>query len=228
MKTVKLFYTNQYECTATITAITEQGIILSQTVAYQMGGGQEGDSGEISLISSPNTNLKFMHTIKDDEYIYHIPAENTDLSQFSVNDQVLVKIDKTRRKNLTKMHTATHLMYWAIDLFKTGVVHNTIGCHIKEDSGRLDFAVDYKFGQDDLVKIAEIANEIIDKAYPIKIEKDKENPDRRYWVCNDYIIPCGGTHMNNTNAIPHLIIKRKNVGKGKERLICMFQGAKNE
>ncbi|WP_225792305.1 hypothetical protein [Oligella urethralis] len=43
--------------------------------------------------------------------------------------------------------------------------------------------------------------------------------DVRYWECNGYVIPCGGTHVKNTKELSSLKLQRKNLGKGKERLI---------
>ena len=43
--TQTLFREDAYltECAATVTAISEQGIVLDRTVFYPMGGGQAGD-----------------------------------------------------------------------------------------------------------------------------------------------------------------------------------------
>ena len=42
--TQDLFRTDAYlaECTATVTAITDQGVVLDRTVFYPLGGGQAG------------------------------------------------------------------------------------------------------------------------------------------------------------------------------------------
>ena len=49
--TQDLFRQNAYltECTATVTAITHQGIVLNRTVFYPLGGGQAGDTGVLTL-----------------------------------------------------------------------------------------------------------------------------------------------------------------------------------
>ena len=49
--TQTLFREDAYrtECSATVTAITEQGIVLDRTVFYPMGGGQAGDAGLLIL-----------------------------------------------------------------------------------------------------------------------------------------------------------------------------------
>ncbi len=53
--TQALFRTDAYltECSATVTAVTEQGVVLDQTVFYPLGGGQGGDTGELVVLSGP-------------------------------------------------------------------------------------------------------------------------------------------------------------------------------
>ena len=49
--TQDLFRQDAYlrECSAHITAVTDAGIVLDQTVFYPLGGGQAGDSGVLVL-----------------------------------------------------------------------------------------------------------------------------------------------------------------------------------
>ncbi|MCX7233978.1 MAG: alanine--tRNA ligase-related protein, partial [Burkholderiales bacterium] len=49
--TQDLFRQDSYlsECSARVTAITPQGILLERTVFYPLGGGQAGDAGVLQL-----------------------------------------------------------------------------------------------------------------------------------------------------------------------------------
>lgn len=47
---------------------------------------------------------------------------------------------------------------------------------------------------------------------------DREN-QRRYWEIEGFArVPCGGTHLQKTGEIGDMKLKRKNPGKGKERI----------
>ena len=46
-----------------------------------------------------------------------------------------------------------------------------------------------------------------------------EANERRYWEIPDFSrVPCGGTHLRRTGEIGEIALKRKNIGKGKERI----------
>ena len=49
--TQDLFRTDAYltECSATVSAITPQGIVLDRSLFYPLGGGQAGDAGVLLL-----------------------------------------------------------------------------------------------------------------------------------------------------------------------------------
>lgn len=38
------------------------------------------------------------------------------------------------------------------------------------------------------------------------------------WVCGEIKMPCGGTHVKSTDEIGKVKLKRKNIGRGKERI----------
>ncbi|MDD5029261.1 MAG: alanine--tRNA ligase-related protein, partial [Rhodoferax sp.] len=62
--TQDLFRQDAYltECTANVTAITAQGIVLDRTVFYPLGGGQAGDSG--TLTSADGSAIAIVDTRK--------------------------------------------------------------------------------------------------------------------------------------------------------------------
>ena len=135
------------ECTATVTAITDQGIVLDRTVFYPLGGGQAGDAG--SLVLADGSELKIADTRKGKDAegrfsndICHIPASNGDSSLsiqdlcaqrgLKVGDSVTARIDWARRHRLMRFHTATHLLCHLVPQLVNG-------CSITPDYARLDF-----------------------------------------------------------------------------------------
>ena len=46
-----------------------------------------------------------------------------------------------------------------------------------------------------------------------------ESADERYWKIKGFAqVPCGGTHLRRTSEIGKIALKRKNIGRGKERI----------
>jgi len=52
----------------------------------------------------------------------------------------------------------------------------------------------------------------------------KSDKERRWWECENIKYPCGGTHVKNTKEIGMVKLKRKNLGKGKERVEIFVEG----
>lgn len=242
MNTIKKYYMfpDTQILIAKVINIYGEYIELDSTIAFPEGGGQEGDHGEICLKINPNVKINFIDTqlidaskIDDIDYpdckiggriIHKINAEHLPImNKFKCGEEVLIKIDSDRRKLLTQSHSATHIMYMAIDKLKSNLVNNILGCHIKPEGGRLDFLTDYRFTQDEIKIIEETANSIIEDNLPTTIIADSKYPDIRYWICANYKIPCGGTHTKNTGEIPLMKISRKSIGTGKERVLFRWK-----
>jgi misacylated tRNA(Ala) deacylase len=67
------------ECSATVTAVTEPGIVLDRTVFYPLGGGQAGDAGVLVLADGTTLTIADTRKGKDAEGkptadIVHVPA----------------------------------------------------------------------------------------------------------------------------------------------------------
>lgn len=239
--TEKLYYKDQYlmaACT-TVARIHPGAIELDSTIAYPEGGGQEADSGTIEL---PVGAVRFVWTKKlygtpiqlegfkggrlggiilhvvhpDDLYLLDSIGEGMDAR---------IKIDSLRRERLTLSHSASHFLYAAATGLREELRQWTIGCHIKEDSARFDFLVEAPFSADDLIKVERRANELIACNDPIENRAVQGLEDARIWAYQGIEIPCGGTHLDNPLRIGALRVRRKRLGKGKERLTCEFPDA---
>ena len=114
-----------------------------------------------------------------------------------------------------KLHSASHLIYFLVDE-KLGL-KKIIGSNVTEDKGRLDYEYPEVISPI-LIDIENKANELFNQDNEIKIFPDPDDPNKRWWVCKGWKVPCGGTHVKNTKEIGNVRLKRKNIGSGKERI----------
>lgn len=208
----------------TLIDIDGNKLYFDKTMFYAESGGQESDLG---TIKSLNKNIEF--NIIDVQYeksdvfcrTAHFVETELELSKiFEIGESFILTINKDRRENLSAYHTASHLMFIAAEKVRSGITKNVIGCHIKEDSARFDFRTENKFEENELLLIEKDINDMISASLPIQTYFSDESLNERVWECNDHKIPCGGTHLDNTSLLGTLKVKRKGIGKGKERLIC--------
>ncbi|MCH8049670.1 alanyl-tRNA editing protein, partial [Patescibacteria group bacterium] len=212
MPTKKLFWDDPYqtECTAIVTEVNDNKVKLNQTIFYAFSGGQESDEGTIE-------GIKVVEAVKqgDKENIINIEYTLEREPDFKVGDEVTVKIDAERRKKLMKLHSATHIVYYFF-IEKVGR-QKIIGSNIAAEKARIDFLYDQPI-QNLLPEIEEAVNVFLSEDHVITRKADEKSPDLRWWVCKDWKMPCGGTHPRSTKEIGQIQLKRKNLGKGKERI----------
>ena len=142
--TLPLFRQDAYrrECSATVLAITPDGLVLDQTVFYPLGGGQAGDAGVLVLANGQEVAVTDTRKAKDaegvaTEAIWHVLALPETLPEYlseglQVGAVVTARIDWARRHKLMRFHTATHLLCHLVPQLVNG-------CSITPDYARLDF-----------------------------------------------------------------------------------------
>ena len=212
-----LFRTDAYltGCSAVVTGHTpEGGIIVNRTVFYATGGGQPGDSGQITW---PGGNMAIATAVKvEGGHVALVPAEPRAMPPVGVVVQMV--LDWDRRHRLMRVHTALHLLSVVIPLPVTG---GQIGV----DRGRLDF--DMPQVPDDIAAIEAEVNRLIDRDLPVTEEwiTDAEllaNPGliktmsvsppmgqgrvRLVRIGQIDLQPCGGTHVARTSEIGRIEI----------------------
>lgn len=236
--TQTLFREDAYlaECSATVTALTEQGIVLDRTVFYPLGGGQAGDAGMLVLADGREIAIADTRKGKNaegqfTEAICHLP-ELPD-SAASVQDQLLrsglkpgdrvtARIDWARRHRLMRFHTSTHLLCHLVPQLVNG-------CSITPDYARLDFNMTDALDKDALtaglrrlvaaahpIAVGAISDEELD-ANPALVKSMSVQPPRgsgrirTIRIGADLLIdfqPCGGTHVANTAEIGAVIVTK--------------------
>jgi alanyl-tRNA synthetase len=180
---------------------------LDQTVFYAFSGGQLSDEGTIG-------SIKVLKAEKqgDKEDIIDIEYTLEKEPDFNVGDTVDVKIDPKRRETLRKLHSAAHIVYYFV-IEKLGKVKIN-GSEIQPDKARMDFG----YVVEKIPEMKKAVNEFIVQGYDIIMKPGPVKPDLRWWTCNEWKMPCGGTHVKNTKEIALLKLVRKNKGKGRERI----------
>ncbi|GFM87892.1 synthetase [Pseudomonas cichorii] len=239
--TEKLYYKDQYlmSANAKVIRVHPEAIELDSTVAYPEGGGQEADQGTIDL---PIGTVRFAWTKKLygtpiqlegfkggklGGIILHMihPDDFFMLEHIRAGMEARVTIDIQRRERLTLSHSASHFLYAAATGLREELKQWTIGCHIKEESARFDFLVEEAFSTDEVIEIERRANELIVLDEVIEHHAVQGLEDARMWRYQGIEIPCGGTHLHTPDRIGRLNVRRKRLGKGKERLVCEFPQA---
>ena len=217
------------ECTATLTAIGEHGIVLDRTVFYPLGGGQAGDAGVLVLSDGREIAIADTRKAKDAEGkptsdICHIPASGQEalLTELKAGDPVTARIDWTRRHRLMRFHTTTHLLCKLVPQLVNG-------CSITPDYARLDFNMNEPLDKDVLsegiarlvaagypIVVSAITDEELD-ANPALVKSMSVQPPRGTGRIRTIRIggeeqidfqPCGGTHVANTGEIGAVVVTK--------------------
>jgi len=241
-QTRQCYYEDNYlsHCQASVSKIEGDMVELDVTVAFPEGGGQEADHGTITLNNGHvlrfiDARKMYGHSPGIDGFpdvqvggvIWHKvhPDDVSHLSDLHIGDSVTVRIDKDRRAHLMLSHTASHILYVAVGIIRPDAVQATLGCHIRTDGARFDFGVDGRFTPEQISQIEACANDLVLRNAAITMSAHPQEPDLRSWHCEQYQIACGGTHLDRTGPVGRLVVKRKSLGSGKERLSCSFPDA---
>ncbi|MDA1258723.1 MAG: alanyl-tRNA editing protein [Chloroflexi bacterium] len=130
--TEQLYNTDAYlrECEATVTEVTENGVVLDRTVFYPGGGGQPNDIGV--MVKSDGVELEVSKVSGRGGVIAHTVPEGS----LSVGEAVTCRIDWEHRHRLMRTHTALHIL--------CGVVWRDYGAQVTGGNmtplaGRMDF-----------------------------------------------------------------------------------------
>ncbi|MDG2997194.1 alanyl-tRNA editing protein [Vibrio parahaemolyticus] len=206
--TEKVFWANPYqtELRSIVTSIEGNDIELDRTIFYAESGGQESDAGTIngvSVLSATKDGARIIYSLESPP-------------NFVVGDTVLTKIDWERRYALMKLHFAAEVVLEKFYQRYDGVVK--VGAHISQEKSRIDF--EWPENITGLLKELEIeVQALLDMSSPIISDFSDVESEKRYWQVDGFAqVPCGGTHLKNTSEVGLIKLKRKNLGKGKERV----------
>lgn len=208
MAVKKIFWTDPYQkkLNAKVTSIDGNVITLDQSIFFAYSGGQESDGGTIA-------GFNVLYAEKVDKEIFYTLVGRHDLKD---DQPVEIRIDWERRYALMRHHFAAEIILELV--YQTYGPVNKIGAHISQDKARLDFEWKGKIS-DVFQELLGAANEIVALDRPVISAFCDENKEQRYWEITGFArVPCGGTHIRSTGEVGEIQLKRKNIGKGKERI----------
>jgi len=219
--------------TETIKEGQEASLILETTAFYGERGGQAGDTGEIR---GPTGRFLVTNTIRvPPDIIIH--QGNVTEGSLAVGDEVEAIVDRERRLDIARNHTATHLLQSAL--------RQVLGEHVQQrgslvapDRLRFDFSHLAAITEKEMQEIQHIVNEKIrqnlkvydeDIAYKKAMEEgvialfDEKYGDvvRVVKIGEPRISAelCGGTHVASTGEIGFFqIVSESSIGAGLRRI----------
>ena len=212
MSVKKLFWVNPYqtELKTKVSSVDGNKVTLQETIFFAFSGGQESDHGSIG-------GYEVLEAKKVGKEIFYILPDSHTLK---TGDTVDVVIDEKTRLKLMKLHFAAELVLMIVT-DNYGHPEKT-GAHISPDKARIDFAWEGSIASI-LPEVSTCLNQIIEENRPITSAFENESEERRYWEIEGVAkVPCGGTHPRKTGELGKMRLKRKNIGKGQERIEIML------
>ena len=204
--TVKLYDRDHYlrEFDAEVVSVEGDTVELYQTAFYAEAGGQAGDTGTLN-------GARVVDTRFDGGRIVHIMKLPP---VFRQGDRVHGIIDWDRRYRIMKLHTASHIMEYYLWMH-LGYAQRT-GSFVDERKDRADYMYEERLDQEKLRRVEEDTNRFLSEGHPVTIQVDDDGI--RHWSCGPVEMHCAGTHVMDTREIGAIKLKRKNPGRGVERV----------
>jgi len=207
-------------------------IVTDKTSFYAEMGGQTGDRGEIALNGKAVAAVVNTTKTADGYYMHEV---NMNGGILSAGDTVMLTVDKARRTDICRNHTATHILDKAL--------RDVLGSHVAQagslvEDGRLRFdfshfeamtaeqiketerIVNQKILESIDVTVQELPIEEAKKIGAIALFGEKYGDVVRVVSVGDYSIEfCGGTHLTNTSQCGLFkIISEGGVAAGVRRI----------
>ncbi len=229
-----------------ILADNENAIILEKTPFYAEAGGQVEDKGEI-YSDKLRFIVKNIRKIGDDinhfgEYVRL--AEDLKPGE-CFNETVTAEIDRTRRADIKRNHTATHLLHKALRMILGDHVHQS-GSLVDPDRLRFDFTHFRAMTPEEIDKVEDKVIEKIKDDLPVKWSEksfheakkmgamalfgEKYGDTVRVVETGDFTVElCGGTHVDHTAEIGDFLITQETaIAAGMRRIEAVTgRGAKD-
>jgi alanyl-tRNA synthetase len=210
-------------------------ILFDKTPFYHESGGQVSDTGEF-IINDKSYQIEDL--LKSDSHILHIIDDKVEIKE----GKGILKINTVRRRKIMQNHSATHLLHAAL--------RKVLGNHVQQAGSlvddkhlRFDFTHFQKVTDEEIEKIENIVNKIIQEAIPLNRHADISQEEAKKMGAlaffgdkygdkvnviqfGNYSMEfCGGTHIDNTWNIGYLkITSESSISSGVRRIEAITAG----
>jgi alanyl-tRNA synthetase len=209
----------------------EVEIILSLTPCHAEAGGQVAD---IALITAEDLVVEVLNVTRPVEGLY-VHTGKIKSGKLKENLQVTVEVDAVRRQNVSRNHSATHILQ--------GALKKLLGNHVQQagslvEPGRLrfDFTHYAAITPEQLRQIEETVNQVVWDNLPVEIFQtsledaqnmgatalfgEKYGEQVRVVKMGDFSLElCGGTHLKSTGEVSIFkITGESSIGAGLRRI----------
>lgn len=198
------------EFDATVKETGDGIIVLDKTCFFPQSGGQAGDRGMIDGTIVLNT------LIAGEEVRHVVEGSHCMVPGLTVHGT----IDWKRRYRIMRLHSASHLVYYAMqEVFGPSCRPASSGM-LDESKDRSDYLFDSALDRAKLAQVEDRVNRLIAKGLTITHGLETGTGDRLIWrVATFPPMECGGTHVRNTSEIGRVTLKRgSKPGRGRERI----------
>ncbi|MDD3983167.1 MAG: alanine--tRNA ligase [Candidatus Omnitrophica bacterium] len=205
-------------------------VVLDRSVFYAESGGQCGDTG---TIKGAGAQVQVIDTKKIDKIIMHDCRVISGVLR--KGEDVLCALDKERRLNVARNHTATHLLQAALRLVLGPQVRQQ-GSMVAEDRLRFDFANPSALSREELDKVEALVNSFVLENPALEkremtLEEAKSEGALAFFAekyaekVRVITVPgiskelCGGTHLDFAGQIGQFrILQESSVAQGVRRI----------
>lgn len=210
----------------------EQGeVVLDVTPFYAEMGGEVGDTGTLSTVSS----LVRVTDTQAPEKGLVCHSVTVERGAFRVQDIIQAQVDGLRRKRIARNHTATHLLHAALREV-LGEHVNQAGSYVGPDRLRFDFTHFQALTKEEMLQVEARVNDVIGQAIPLTVCEtsleearksgamalfgEKYGEKVRVVSAGEFSKElCGGCHCNNTSDVNYMkLISQSSVGANVRRV----------
>lgn len=208
----------------------EAEAILDISPFYAEMGGEVGDTG---CLIKDGAEVEVVDTVAPEKGLTVHKIKVT--APLAVGDEVLASVEPARRLNVTRNHTATHVLHAALRSVLGDHV-NQAGSYVGPDRLRFDFTHFQALTSEQIAEVEQIANDFIlssvdSSIYQASLEEARESGVTALFgeKYGDVVRVvelggfsrelCGGCHVSNTSQIGFLkIVSESSVGASTRRI----------